>query len=158
MQLNQLLVRFYKSFNYGYERKAKPNTTAMPWEVTDAGWFPYVIVDIESDVTAVVGANESELLDAVAILLTGSGQEQRDFCRYSSLFSVEHDLRRFPEFGARFQTDAQEQVDDEVGGAPYRYIEMQTVDKSNLCDFVTKVAPKGWATVADVFGSADACS
>lgn len=30
MQLRTLFVRFYKSFNFDYERKAKPGATPLP--------------------------------------------------------------------------------------------------------------------------------
>jgi predicted ATPase len=123
MQLSQLLVRFYKSFNYDYERKANPNAEARPWELTDEGWFPHVTVDLEPDVTAVVGANESgksHLLDVVEILLSGENQDQRDFCRYSSLFSVELGMRRYPEFGGLFQTTTEERAQLAAAAVPVR--------------------------------------
>lgn len=53
-----------------------------------------------------MGANESgksHLLDAINIVLTGEGLSQRDFCRYSTLFSVENGQRQFPEVGATFE-------------------------------------------------------
>jgi predicted ATPase len=73
--------------------------------MTVDGWRPYVGVPLEPDITAVVGANESgksHLLNAIAIVLTGEGLEKRDFCRYSTLFSVEKGKRRYPEVGATF--------------------------------------------------------
>lgn len=85
MQLRTLFVRFYKSFNFDYERKAKPGATPLPWEQTDAGWYPHVRVTLEDDITAIAGANESgksHLLDAIEILLSGAPQDARDFCRY----------------------------------------------------------------------------
>ncbi|KRF26500.1 hypothetical protein ASG95_20215 [Phycicoccus sp. Soil803] len=70
--------------------------------------MPHVRIPIEPDITAVVGANESgktHLLDAIKIVLTGDGLFQRDFCRSSTLFSVEHGSRLFPEVGATFVLD-----------------------------------------------------
>lgn len=111
MRLHRLYVRFYKSFNYDYERKAHPKAKPLAWEQTDRGWFPYVRIDIDPTITAVVGANEagkSHLLDAIKKLLSGSGIERRDFCRYSNLYSVETGSMRTPDFGGEFiiQTDA----------------------------------------------------
>lgn len=40
---------------------------------------------------------------------------------------------------------------------PTEHVDMVTVDKSNLCDFILKTAPKGWTTTQEVFGRADAC-
>lgn len=76
--------------------------------------MPHVRVPIEPDVTAVVGANESgktHLLDAIKIALTGEGLLQRDFCRSSSLFSVEHGSRLFPEVGLTLTPSYDESAD-----------------------------------------------
>lgn len=40
---------------------------------------------------------------------------------------------------------------------PTEHVDMMTVDKSNLCDFILDVAPEGWTTPEEVFGKADAC-
>lgn len=104
-------IRFYKSFNFDYEHKATPGAKPRPWQQTVDGWMPHVRIPIEPDITAVVGANESgktHLLDAIKILLTGDGLFQRDFCRSSTLFSVEHGSRLFPEIGATFELDTAE--------------------------------------------------
>ncbi|MGA6168571.1 ATP-binding protein [Amycolatopsis magusensis] len=106
MQIRETWIRFYKSFNYDYELKAHPNSTKKDWQSTPDGWLPHVRIPLEPDITAVVGANESgksHLLDAINIVLTGNGLRQRDFCRYSSLFSVERDQRLYPEVGATFE-------------------------------------------------------
>ena len=104
-------IRFYKSFNFDYELKATPKAEPVPWQQTVDGWMPHVRIPIEPDITAVVGANESgktHLLDAIKILLTGEGLFQRDFCRSSTLFSVEQGSRLFPEIGATLELDAAE--------------------------------------------------
>jgi predicted ATPase len=106
MRIREIWIRFYKSFNYDYELKAHPSSTKKDWQSTPDGWLPHVRVPLESDITAVVGANESgksHLLDVINIVLTGDGLRQRDFCRYSSLFSVERGQRLFPEVGATFE-------------------------------------------------------
>ena len=86
--------------------KAHLGATRKNWQETADGWLPHVRISIEPDITAVVGANESgksHLLDAINIVLTGDGLSQRDFCRYSTLFSVEKGSRLFPEVGAVFE-------------------------------------------------------
>lgn len=105
MRIREVWIRFYKSFNYDYELRAHPDAEKKAWQSTSEGWLPHVRVPLESDITAVVGANESgksHLLDAITIVLTGKGLLQRDFCRYSTLFSVERGQRLFPEVGATF--------------------------------------------------------
>ncbi len=46
---------------------------------------------------------------------------------------------------------AVEMTDDGQGPYPYHPIKVLEVNKDNLCDFVTKIAPKGWVAVKDVF-------
>ncbi|MET0822674.1 MAG: hypothetical protein ABWY58_17070, partial [Aeromicrobium sp.] len=59
MLLTRVLVRFYRSFNFDQEAKAT-RTTEYAWEVIEGvGWFPFVEIEIDPEVTAVVGANES---------------------------------------------------------------------------------------------------
>jgi energy-coupling factor transporter ATP-binding protein EcfA2 len=118
MRVHQVWIRFYKSFNFDYELKATPGAKPLPWQQTEDGWMPHVRIPIEPDITAVVGANESgktHLLDAIKIVLTGEGLLQRDFCRSSSLFSVEHGSRLFPEVGATLVLDDREAelIDDQ---------------------------------------------
>lgn len=111
MRVTQVLVRFYKSFNFDYELKATPGAKQVPWQQTKDGWMPHVRISLEPDITAVVGANESgktHLLDAIKIVLTGEGLLQRDFCRSSTLFSVEHGSRLYPEVGAILALDESE--------------------------------------------------
>jgi energy-coupling factor transporter ATP-binding protein EcfA2 len=109
VRLHEIWIRFYKSFNFDYELKASPKAKPRPWQDSPEGWLPHVKIPIEHDVTAVVGANESgksHLLDAIKIVLTGEGLQQRDFCRSSALFSVERGSRLYPEVGATFHLDA----------------------------------------------------
>lgn len=121
MRIRQVWIRFYKSFNYDFELKAHPDAEERQWEMTTDGWRPHVGVPLEPDITAVVGANESgksHLLDAIALVLTGEGLLQRDFCRYSSLFSVEKGKRRYPEVGATFELDDVERDSLREAGVP----------------------------------------
>lgn len=109
MRIRKMLIRWYKSFNYDYELKAIPGARRNDWQMTADGWLPHVSIGLEHDITSVVGANESgksHLLDAINILLTGKNHSQNDFCRYSTLFSVEKGQRLFPEVGAVFALTA----------------------------------------------------
>lgn len=106
MKMTRLYVRFYKSFNFDYERKADSAAPRHGWEHFEGRWFPYVRVPLDPMITAVVGANESgksHLLDAVKILISGGPIERSDFCRYSEFYSVARDQMRAPEFGGEFE-------------------------------------------------------
>lgn len=119
MRIHEIWIRFYKSFNFDYELKATPGAKERPWQEIQDVWIPHVRIPVESNITAVVGANESgksHLLDAIKIVLTGKDLLQRDFCRSSSLFSVEHDSRLYPEVGATFRPD---------GGDDARLLELE---------------------------------
>jgi predicted ATPase len=106
MRITKVYVRFYKSFNYDYERKFADGSKRDPWEILQDTWYPYVRLDLEPSVTTIVGANESgksHLLDAIEKVITGDGIDRSDFCRYSHFFSVEQGQRRFPDFGGEFE-------------------------------------------------------
>ena len=106
MRLTRAYVRFYKSFNYDYERKFARASEPDKWEFIDDAWYPYIRLDLEPSVTTIVGANESgksHLLDSIEKLVTGKGIERSDFCRYSHFFSVEEGQRRSPDFGGEFE-------------------------------------------------------
>lgn len=113
MRLSQLYVRFYRSFNFDYERKAHPNAKPESWEQIDGeGWFPFIRVQLDRHVTAIVGANESgksHLLGALTAALDPTDLGRHDFCRYSALFSVEQGSMRVPDFALDLDLD-----DDDV--------------------------------------------
>ncbi len=46
--------------------------------------------------------------------------------------------------------------DATVDGVPQAYVDITSVTQSNLCEFVTKIAPAGWVTVQEVYGK-DSC-
>lgn len=124
MRLQRLYVRFYKSFNYDYERKAHPGAKAYAWEMTEQGWYPYVRIDLDPAITAVVGANEagkSHLLDAIKKLLTGRDIERGAFCRYSNLYSVETGSMRAPDFGGELLVE----TDGDVAAATAAGLELK---------------------------------
>ena len=106
MQLTKVYIRFFKSFNYDYERKFARTSTPDPWECIDGAWYPFVRIDLEPSITTIVGANESgksHLLDAIERLITGSGIDRSEFCRYSHFFSVQQGDRRSLDFGGEFE-------------------------------------------------------
>jgi D-xylose transport system substrate-binding protein len=43
--------------------------------------------------------------------------------------------------------------DTKTDGVPTKFVKLVNVDKSNLCDFINKIAPNGWTTVEAVYGS-----
>lgn len=69
MDLEKVLIRFYKSFNYDYLRKSNPKVVDKhDWEFVDSAWYPFVEIPIESKTTTIVGENESgksHLLSAI---------------------------------------------------------------------------------------------
>jgi predicted ATPase len=111
VKLECIYVRFFRSFNFDYERKAHRESSERDWERTELGWYPFVRLDVDPRITAVVGANESgksHLLDAVQKLLTNEQVDRQDFCRYSDLYSVEQGERRVSDFAGRFRPETDE--------------------------------------------------
>lgn len=108
MRITTLYVRFYRSFNFDFVRKANPDAQRLAWEEIDGAWFPLIRIALDPVITAVVGANESgksHLIGAIKAALTGTAFDHRDFCRYSTLFSAEHGKRRVPDFGLGLELD-----------------------------------------------------
>ena len=111
MRLTELQVRFFRSFNFDYETKANPKAKAKSWENINGSWFPFIRIEIDPIVTAVVGANESgksHLIEAIEFALAGKGVDHRDFCRYSRLYSVKEGEIRAPDFGLELALDKAE--------------------------------------------------
>ena len=107
MKLTRAYVRFFRSFNFDYERKAHPDATPHPWEYIGTSWYPFVSVDIDSEVTAIVGANESGKSHLIAAIMRGLRASvevrRRDFCRYSEQHSVETGELRKPDVGVQVE-------------------------------------------------------
>lgn len=83
-------------------RKASDQARPREWETIEGDWWPFITVELDRLMTAVVGANESgksQLIEAIEQALTGSGISRRDFCRYSPLFSVQRERVRIPDLG-----------------------------------------------------------
>ncbi|WFE53121.1 AAA family ATPase [Micromonospora sp. WMMD1155] len=107
MFISAAYIRFFRSFNFDYLRKAHREFEPHPWDVLepDGLQYPFVKVSLERDVSTVVGANESgksQLLTAIKHGLTGKGIERGDFCRYSQFFAVKKAMA-FPDFGLEFK-------------------------------------------------------
>lgn len=102
MLIETIYVRFFRSFNFNYLRRAHRDYEADPWDaMADGRTFPFVRVPLSGDVTTVVGANESgksQLLGALKRALSGADIKRSDFCRYSDVFAVGSELPS-PDFG-----------------------------------------------------------
>lgn len=105
--LSSVYIRFFRSFNFDYLRQDKDGVDRFPWDglaTEPDAFYPFVKVDLEEDITSVVGANEagkSQLITAIQCLLGDKSITPRDFCRYSTFFGVTGRLP-LPEFGGRF--------------------------------------------------------
>lgn len=110
MRLKKVYIRFYKSFNFDYERRYTHTIAdAAPWDLMEGSWYPFVRVALEPSITTVVGSNEagkSHLLDAIEKLINGQPIERSAFCRYSQFFSVEEGKVRVPDLGGEFEVQA----------------------------------------------------
>ena len=104
MKLAAVLLRWYKSFNTNYvgygDRRV--GVSSRPWNLLsrntqNEGDFPFLEIPLASDITTIVGANESgksHLLSAISKVITGKGipdgfGEGREFsrtdlCHYTS--------------------------------------------------------------------------
>jgi len=117
VRIERVDVRFFRSFNYDYEKKYRRQVTPPEWELSEGVWYPFVHVDLESRMTAIVGANEagkSQLLTAVKAALTGKPMSRTDFCRYSALYSVKSRELRLPEFGVHLTMEPEDGPIDDV--------------------------------------------
>ena len=106
MILRTAYIRFYRAFNFDYLRKQHPNAKPDPWDsMEEDTFFPYVSLDIDQKLTAIVGANESgksQFLDAIEFALGNKCPSPADFCRYSDYFTVAQ-VMRVPHFGLHFE-------------------------------------------------------
>ncbi|MCY3923794.1 MAG: AAA family ATPase [Chloroflexi bacterium] len=105
MLLRTAYVRFYRAFNYDYLRKSHPSAKPNPWDLMEDGsFYPYIKIEIDPELTCIVGANESgksQLLNAIEAALGTLPLEPADFCRYSDYFTVAEEMR-LPHFGLHF--------------------------------------------------------
>ena len=119
--LRTAYVRFFRAFNFDYLQKQHPGADPKPWEeLADGTSYPYVSVDIDRELTCVVGANESgksQLLSAIRCALGLRPVTPADFCRYSHYFTVSEEMR-IPDFGLEFDslTDSEKAKISELAG------------------------------------------
>ena len=49
-------------------------------------------------------------------------------------------------------------ADAVLNGVPVRYVDLVSITRENLCEFITEIAPTGWVSEEEVFGEgSDAC-
>ena len=83
MKASKVLLRWYKSFNVNYTQYSDfgAKSTARPWNTlglpsaSDSD-LPFIEISLESDITTIVGANESgksHLLSAISKVVNGTG-------------------------------------------------------------------------------------
>lgn len=112
MQLREVFARFYRSLNYDFIKASDERYIPSPWDSTHHGDYPFVRILLKSDITTVVGANESgksQVLRAIRGALTGEGYGRSDFCRYSRFFGTDKMLVE-PEFGAVYSDVTEDDV------------------------------------------------
>lgn len=118
MILKTAYVRFYRAFNFDYLRKRDSRATPDPWDkMEDESFYPYIRLPVDSEFTAVVGANESgksQLLQAIECALGTRHPTPADFCRYSTHFTVAEAMK-IPHFGLHFEDLTKEEGDDLCG-------------------------------------------
>lgn len=153
MQITNVYVRFFRSFNYDYLRKNHPGSAPSPWDIWDgSGWYPFVDVALERGITTVVGANESgksQLLSAIKRALTGEAIVRGDFCRYSTFFAVDESIA-VPEFGLRLSglDDSDRGALDKASGGELPDVDAVTLirTKDGSVTLHYEIAGAGWAS------------
>jgi predicted ATPase len=110
MKVAAVYVRFYRAFNFNFIRKNRDNADPNPWDDYEGMFFPYVKIPLDTEVTSVVGANESgksQLLYAIECALGAEVAGPDAFCRYSQFFTVDDKLKT-PHFGLDLLLDDNE--------------------------------------------------
>lgn len=143
MKLKSISIRFYKSFNHDHTRKLSlldPNENIFPepWEFINETFYPHVKVSVDSQITTIVGANESgksHLLSAVEKARYGHLKEfeitREDFCRYSHFFdSVDENIPHYPDFGLEFH----QLTPDEIEKLKKIYADTFKIDSEKIDD------------------------
>ena len=113
MILRTAYVRFFRAFNFDYLRKSYPEARRFTWDIIeDDSFYPYVTLDVDRELTAVLGANESgksQLLQAIECALGKATTTPADFCRYSTHFTVAETMK-VPHFGLHFVDVTEEEA------------------------------------------------
>lgn len=123
MKVTRVLLRWYKSFHLNYRGVTDKGETEgfRPWNKISPTFapeaeFPFIEIPIESDITTVVGANESgksHLLNAISKVIRGKGLDGKhdfqrtDLCHYAGIRT--RNVEAWPHIGLQFRlTDASE--------------------------------------------------
>ncbi|MDE0375153.1 MAG: AAA family ATPase [bacterium] len=118
MKLRTVYIRFFRAFNFDYLRANHSQAVAYPWDTTEDGrFYPYIRLDIDPELTCIVGANESgksQLLQAIECAMGTRRPKPSDFCRYSSYFTVSEEMK-VPHFGLHFDKVTQDEEDSIIG-------------------------------------------
>lgn len=119
MKLKKVLLRWYKSFHLNYRQQFDrgENEVFRPWNDLTPSYsgesrFPFIEIPIETDITTVVGANESgksHLLNAIRKVIKGTGIDggspfsRTDLCHYAGIRSI--NVEAWPNIGLLFSVD-----------------------------------------------------
>ncbi|MEM9369249.1 MAG: hypothetical protein AAGD07_24980 [Planctomycetota bacterium] len=119
MKIRTVLLRWYKSFHLNYreeiagaeKRAYRPWNSVTPSHLSDCE-FPFIEIPIESDISTVVGGNESgksHLLNAINKVINGVGIvddepfSQTDLCHYSGIRGV--NINAWPNIGLTLELE-----------------------------------------------------
>lgn len=141
MILKTVYTRFYRAFNFDYLRPYLPASEADPWDVMeDDTFYPYISLDLDKELTSIVGANESgksQLLRAIEFALGDKTPTPADFCRYSVHFTVAEEMK-LPHFGLRFfelTQDEQQQLGEVIPDVDPEAISSFRVFRTHLAEW-----------------------
>jgi predicted ATPase len=117
MKVTRVLLRWYKSFHLNYRGVTDKGETQgfRPWNKISPKFapeaeFPFIEIPIESDITTIVGANESgksHLLNAISKVILAKGLDGKhdfqrtDLCHYAGIRT--RNVEAWPHIGLQFQ-------------------------------------------------------
>lgn len=117
MKLTRVLLRWYKSFHLNYRGVTDKGETEgfRPWNKISPNFapdaeFPFIEIPVESDITTIVGANESgksHLLNAISKIIRGKGLDGKqdfqrtDLCHYAGIRT--RNVEAWPHIGLQFR-------------------------------------------------------
>lgn len=124
MKLQKVLLRWYKSFHLNYRQATDrgENEAYRPWNQLQPSYageseFPFIEIPIETDITTIVGGNESgksHLLNAINKVIRGSGIQgngafaRTDLCHYAGVRKI--NVQAWPNIGLQFLVETSEQI------------------------------------------------
>ena len=124
MKITHVLLRWYRSFNINYlpYSDRREGTLSRPWNLigsSDEDAYKFIEIPIKSDITTIVGGNESgksHLVSAINKVLNGVGipdadEKQKEFhftdlCHYAG--EQKKNIETWPNIGLRFSCDHEE--------------------------------------------------